>query len=577
MALDLTRLDPLKVQSLVQACTSRMETMRGYRVPWWAYWSQIAESILPWRYRFFITPNQYSRGGPLNQAIIDETGFLAARTLATGLLSGLISPDKPWFRLGIANVEYEDIPEGPVKQWLAECTRRILEVYAQSNFYQAHGQMLWDNVVFGSSPVIQYEDREDVVRFYVPELGSFMFGLSNRLEVDTLYREYTYTISETVKEFGMENLSVSSQTMAKSPSSLDTEIVIKHVIEPNSPLFVAGQDLGYLVPKAFPYREVYWEGTTSGGAGTQGGKALRIAGFREQPFTGFRWDVTSNDPYGRSPGMSALPAIRQLQIEQKRKAEAIDKMVRPPMVASVSMKNEPMDILPGGVSYVMDPAGSGFKPAFTVEPRIQEMMVDIQEVQSRVKDIFFNNLFSMFTPDMTVQTATWVDAAMAEKLVLLGPVIGRMESEGFDQTIERTFAVMDRRGLLPPVPPELEGMPIAIQYISMLAEAQRASATSGIERWVGFAGNLVGVKPDVLDNINLDRTLATYGDLLMVDPDLANSPEQVAAIRQARDAQEAAAASLQVGMEAVNAGKTLSETQVGEGGGSALDAILGTA
>lgn len=564
---------PSVVDACAQYCNNRMETMRGYRIPWWVHWAQLAEMYLPRRYRWFVTPNQYNRGSPLNQSIVDETGLLAARTLATGLLSGLTSPTKPWFRLGLQGMD--DLPEGEIKDWLATCTKRMLEVYAKSNFYQSLGQAYHDMAVFGSAAQIQYEDKEDVIRFYNPCLGEFFFALDNRLQVDTLYREYTYTISEAVKEFGLECLSVSSQNLAKSASSLDTEIVIGHAIEPNETIYLAGIEQGYIVPKFFKYREVYWEKSSSMGP-TAKGFILRAAGFRESPFVGLRWDVSSNDAYGRSPGMDALPAVKQLQIEQRRKAEAIDKLVRPPMVASVSMKNEPMSILPGDVNYVADPAAAGFKPAFQVEPRIGEMMEDLKAVQSRVDKVFFVDLFLMISNLQTVRTATEIDARREEKLILLGPVIERTENEGLDEIIERTFAIMSRRGLFPPAPAAIQGQPIVIKYISMLAEAQRAASTAAIERLVQFIGGLAAVKPQALDNLDEDSTIETYADLLNVPPHILNAVQKVISIRQARDKAAQAQAAIQTSTAAAQGAQTLSQTDVG-GGQNALQLMLGKA
>lgn len=572
MAIDLTRAASSTKEAYVKWNSARMESMRGFRVPYWSYWAALAEVYYPQKYKFFVTPNNYSRGAPINQAIVDETGLLAARTLATGLLSGLTSPTKPWFRLGLAGAQ--DIPEGPIKSWLAECTRRMQEVYSKSNLYAMLGTAYHQLGVFGSAALIQYEDPEDVVRFFNPVAGEYFFGLDNRLEVDTLYREYTYTIAECVKEFGREALPESLQNMARTASSQDFEVVIGHAIEPNTTIYDSDAEVAYLVPRSFPYRETYW--VRWGGASTLNTSncgLLRASGFREQPFVGLRWDVTSNDAYGRSPGMDALPAVRQLQIEQRRKAEAIDKMVRPPMVASISMKNEPMDTLPGGVSYVADPAAAGFKPAYTVEPRIQEMKEDIAEVQRRVRDIFFNPLFQMFTPDQTVQTATWVDAAREEKLILLGPVIERTENEGLDEIITRTFNIMQRRGLFPDPPPELAAQPLVIQYISILAEAQRAASTAGIERLLALVGSLVGIKPDALDTINVDEAVTQYADLLNVDPAILNSVKVVLEMRQARAEQQQAAAALQVGAEAASGAKVLSETDVSSP--NALTTLLG--
>lgn len=561
---------PVPVKDAVRMhCQTRIETMRSYRLSWWSHWAALAEMFLPRRYRYFVTPNQWSRGTQLNQAIVDETGVVAARTLATGLLANLTSPTKPWFRLGLHGVD--NLPEGPVKAYLAECTKRMLAVYAQSNLYSILGTAYHDNCVFGSAAIIQYEDPEDIVRFYSRELGSFFFGLDNRLVVDTLYDEYTYTVAETVKEFGMENLPESLQTLARSSGNLDTEIVIGRAIEPNGPVYVGGVEAGYAVPKRFPYREVIWMQATAQGG--RGGDLLRVGGFLERPFVGLRWDVTSNDAYGRSPGMDALPAVRQLQIEQRRKAEAIDKMVRPPMVASVSMKNEPMDILPGGVTFCADIGPqTGFRPAFTVEPRISEMMEDLKEVQDRVREIMFNPLFTGITDLQTVRTATEIDARMQEKLLMLGPVVERTENEGLDETIERTFAIMSRRGMLPPAPAEIQGRALKIEYISILAEAQRASAIASVERVYGFAGNLFAAIPAVLDNLNSDKSIDYYADLVNLPPDQVNDAKTVAAIRAARGQQQQAAAALQVGQAAAQGAQTLSQTDLGNGK-SALQAL----
>lgn len=574
MAVYVKDLLPSLVEATVAWCDQRMETMRGFRVPWWTHWAALAEMYLPRRYRWFVTPNQYNRGSPMNQSIVDETGLLAARTLATGLLSGLTSPTKPWFRLGLEGVD--ELPEGPEKDWLAECTKRMLEVYAKSNFYQSLGQSYHDMAVFGSAAQIQYEDKEDVVCFYNPCLGEFFFGLNNKLQVDTLYREYTYTIAEAVKEFGLENLSPSSQQLAKQASGQDTEIVIGHAIECNDLIYSGGEPVGYIVPKSFEYREVYWEKGGTNGLPTGQRTMLRAAGFKECPFVGLRWDVTSNDAYGRSPGMDALPAVRQLQIEQRRKAEAIDKMVRPPMVGSASMKNEPASILPGDITYVADPNAAGFKPAFQVEPRIQEMMLDLKEVQDRVNKVFFVDLFLMISNLQTVRTATEIDARREEKLVLLGPVIERTENEGLDEIIERTFAIMSRRGLFPPAPPSIQGAPIQIKYISILAEAQRAASTAAIERLVQFVGGLVAVKPDVIDNLDTDGIIQQYADLLNVPPDVLNATAKVIQIRQMRDQQMQQQQQLQTGAALAQGAQTLSQTDVG-GGQNALQLMLGRA
>ena len=570
MSVPLNSLDQPTLTALRSSEAARLESLRNYRLSWWQHWAELANMFLPRRYRWFVTPNNYNRGLPINAQIVDETGVLAARTLATGLLANLTSPNKPWFRLEIKGLN--PLAEGDAQAWLAECTNRMLDVYAGSNIYNTLGQAYHDLAVFGSSCLIQYEDPRDVIRFYNPCLGEFFFGLDNRLTVDVLAREYTYTISELIQEFGLENVSTSSaQSYRSGGANLDLEVVVCHMIAPNDEIYYSGKSYSPILPSRFKYRELFWEQASGQGPSKQ--SILRVAGFLEKPFVGLRWDVTSNDAYGRSPGMDALPAVRQLQIEQRRKAEAIDKMVRPPMVGSVSMKNEPASILPGGVTYVADMAQGGFKPAFQVEPRISELMEDLKEVQSRVGTIFFNQLFTGISDLDTVHTATDIEARIQEKLLMLGPVVERTENEGLDEIISRTFSIMSRRGLFPPPPPSIQGQNLTVQYISILAEAQRAAATSSIERLFQFAGNLVAVVPQIMDNLDGDTAIDHYADLLNVPPDIIQSQKNVLAIRAQRDQATKQADALSAGITLAQGAQTLSQTDVG-GGQNALQKVL---
>ena len=562
-----SRLDSKLTQALASQCNARLNAERTYRLSFWTHWAALAEMYLPRRYKWFVTPNQLNRGSPINGAIIDETGVIAARTCASGMLSGLTSPTKPWFRLGLAG--FQDVPPGKAKMWLAEVERRMLRIFSESNFYQALGVLYHDVVVFGSAAMIEYEDHESIVRFFNPCLGEFFFISSARLDVEGLYREYTLTIQQAVEQFGLENVSETIKLNYKSGgAALSVEVVICHAIEPNIQIWEGGQrPLGYAVPKHFKYREVYWEQASAGSS------VLMCAGYHEKCFFGARWDVTSNDAYGRCPGMDALPATRQLQTEQRRKGEAIDKIVRPPMTASVNMKNEPASILPGSITYVSDMQTSGFKPAYQINPNLNDMKEDIAEVQARIKSVFFVDLFLMISQLDTVRTATEIDARREEKLIQLGPVIERFENEVLDPIISRTFAIMQRRGLVPPPPPEIAGLGINVQYVSMLAEQQRAASTTAIERLVAFIGNIMAAIPDAGDNLDYDETIDEYADLLDTPAKLIRDAKAVAAIRAQRAQQQQAQATMQASMAAAQGAQTLSKTDVG-GGKNALESML---
>jgi hypothetical protein len=203
------------------------------------------------------------------------------------------------------------------------------------------------------------------------------------------------------------------------------------------------------------------------------------------------------------------------------------------------------------------------------------MQQDIAEVQNRIRSVFFNDLFMMISQLQTVRTATEIDARREEKLIMLGPVLERSQNEFMDVAIERVFAIMLRAKLFPPAPPNIQGQHIEVEYVSMLAEAQRAVSTGAIERWLQLIGNTAAVVPTITDTANWDKVSKKYGGLLAVDPELMNSDDEIAALRQQRvkQQQQASLAEATPGMAA--AAKNLSQTDVG-GGKNALQAMLGT-
>jgi hypothetical protein len=541
-------------ETLRRGLDGELEGMRTARLMFWNHWRELATYILPRRYKWLITANDYRRGSMINGMILDASGTIAARRLASGLMSGITSPTRPWFKLRIPGIS--DHETDAASLWLAEVERRMMRVFSESNFYTSMGTVYFDLVVFGTACNIIYEDYHDVIRCYTPCLGEYFLANDSKLRVGKIAREFVYTVQQTVDEFGIENCSMSVQNLYKTESrtSLEQEVVICHMIR----------------PKGSKWEEVYWE------KGSSQTECLRQKDFEEWPACCPRWDLTGNDAYGRSPGMDALGDIKQLQQETKRKGQAIDKMTNPPMVADIQLKNQPASMLPGGVTFVsgIQQGRQLFAPAYQIMPPVQELMQDIAQITDRIGQIFFNDLFMMISNLETVRTATEIDARREEKLVQLGPVLERFENEALDPAITRTFNIMLRAGLLPEAPPEIAGVELQIQYVSMLAEAQRATQTAGIERLFAFAGNLAGIRPDVLDNLNFDEGVDQYGNALNVDPRIIFSQEVVAQQRAQR-AQQMQEAQQQQQMAAdVNAAKLLSETQVG-GGINALQAMTG--
>jgi hypothetical protein len=539
--------------------------MKTDRYSWWVHWREISDYLIPRRYKWLITPNQGNRGSPINQRIVDNTGTIALRVLAAGMMSGITSPGRPWFKLQTNNTELNDNSE--VKLWLAECERRMETVFAESNFYTSLATVYGDLGAFGTGVMIIYQDYDDVIRCYNTCAGEYFLQNDDRQDVSIMAREFVLTCKQVAEMFGIENCSATvKQAVENGGAALTREIIIGHLIEPNDDMVPDAPGV-----KGMEWREIYWE------RGTGQNTLLRVRGFQQKPFIAPRWDIVGNDAYGRSPGMDALGDLKQLQVEQKRKAQAIDKHVNPPMLADVSLKNEPASMLPGGVTYVTGTAsGVGFRPVYEIAPDFSGLVEDIKEVQARIKATFFNDLFMMISQLDTVRTATEIDARKEEKLIQLGPVLERFENEALDPAINCLFDIMLRGGLFPPVPRELSGQRIKVEYISMLAEAQKAASTASVERLAQFVGNLAGAVPGALDNIDWDEMIDEYADMLGVSPKIVQATAKVMQIRNQRNQQNAQQMALQNSLAAVQGAQGLSQTQVG-GGQNALQKMIGGA
>src|SRR6516165_6330473 len=549
----------------------RLLGLRVNRYSWWVHARELADFLLPRRYKWLITPNQMTRGSPINQHILDSTGTLAARNLASGMMSGISSPTRPWFRLKIGR--QDSTQTSPTSLWLAECERLMMLVFQDSNFYNSLAIVYFDLVIFGTAVMLIYEDFDNVIHCYNPCFGEYYLDNDGKYRPLIFFREFTMTVDQCVDQFGAENTSPQVQQLYKEgKAALTREIIVAHGIELNND----GRKFG--IPEHFKFREVYWE--WGGSVYPQGGYVnihqgfLRKRGFHEAPHIAVRWDLVSNDAYGRSPGMDALPDVKQLQQEVRRKAQAIDKLVNPPMVADVQLKNQPASLLPGGVTYVsgmMQTGNQGFSTVYgNWRPDIAGISEDLNEIRERIRKVFFNDIFQVISQFETRSnvSATEIDARRSEALVMLGPVLERIEYELLSPIIERPFPIMSRAGVLPPAPAEIAGANIHIEYVSMLSQAQQATATSGIERILQLAGGLVGVDPSVMDKIDIDYTIEKYSTLMNNDPRMIRSPQQLQAIRQQRQQAQQQQQQMQMVENAskLAAGaKNLSDVDVGGG------------
>ncbi|MEQ4787941.1 portal protein [Morganella morganii] len=547
--------------SLKQQLNKQLSQLKAERLSFEPHWRELSDFTRPRSTRF--TASEVNRGDRRNSKIIDPAAVMAARTLSSGMMSGITSPARPWFRLATPDRDLMDY--GPVKLWLETVEQRMNEVFNRSNLYQSLPLMYEDLGTFATGAMAVVADPQRVIRTVPFPTGSFYIANGADLSVDTAVREFSMTVRQVITEFGMDTVSDTVKSQWNS-GQYGQWVNVVHAVYPN-----LDRQTGKLEAKHKAYKSVYYE------ANSTDDKLLRESGYDEFPIMAPRWEVNGEDVYGSScPGMVALGSVKALQLLQRRKAQMIDKITNPPLQAPASIKSQRISTIPGGINYLpMADVNNQIKPLFQIPANgTNGLLEDIQDTRQIIDHAYFVDLFRMM---QTVNTRSMPVEAVAEmreeKLLMLGPVLQRLDSELLDKLINRTFSVMAENNLLPVPPDEMQGMQLKVEYISVMAQAQKAIGVSSIERFIGFTSGIGQFKPDALDKINVDETIDAYAASIGVPPSVVATNEQVAQIREQRAQQQAMAQQMQMAQAAVGGAQALGNTPMDDN--SALAALAG--
>lgn len=567
--------------SMFAHLAGKLNSLYAWRQTWWSTnYNDIARYIAPRRSLLLTqgsgglpTPNSMMRGVPINNQIVDPTATLALRYCAGGMASNLAGPQRPWFK--VVPLMQGVTLDNEARAWIENTENRIYGVLNISNFYNQFVQECEDIAAYGTSPAIIYEDEENVIRVHVPCVGEYYLDVDASQRVIGLYRLILMTVEQQVDFFGIDNVTAEVALLWKGKGAgLQTEKIIAHAIEPN---YAVGPNKDWKLPGGMPWREVYW---SYGDAEKQ---PLAIRGFWDKPFSASRWATQGNDAYGRSQGMDVLPDVKQLQVMTRRMAEAIEKMVRPPLIANGKLKNQPASGLPGHVTYMDDYDGkNGIHSIYDVNPDVNALAQNIEKISQRIDKGFFKDIFmAISTLQGDQRTATEIQARRAEAMQVLGPVVENIISENLRPKLKRVYSIMQRKKLIDPMPKSLQGLPLGFDFVSTLALAQKAAAIGSMERMAALVGNLVPVFPEAKDKFNVDDYIDEASAMLGTPATIIFDADHVAGVRAARNKamadqqqQAALAQGAQTAQTGAQAAQVLSQTTVGDGK-SALSQLTG--
>lgn len=526
-----------------------------------SHYKDLAQFIMPRRGRF--DREDVNKGDRRWNQIINGAATKAHSVAQAGLFNGIMSPTQQWFALATEDPDLRDFQ--PVRTWLHEVRELLLTMFARSNLYISAPTMLGADLLFGTGCVAHMEDIRQVARFFPMATGSYQLAQNERLEVDTFTSETMMSVEQIVRKFSRSRDRVSDNISEVVRTQYDrgnyeSRYPVVHFVLPN-----AGRSFSSERAEDKPFASYYYELGRPRGED----KFLRVSGFDEFPFYCPRWEVTGEDTYGTNcPGMVALGDVHQLQFQERRKAQGLDKIVDPPMQGPPSLRNVPIQNVPNGVT-IFDAGGGQQKltPLFDIRLPLGELVQDMDRVEARINEAFHRDLWQAISTMEGVQPRNQLELMQRhqERLMQLGPMLTRTHHEFLDPLITRSFNQMARLGVLPPAPAELEEQVLQVHYVSSLAVAQQAAQTGTIDRLAAYVSTLGQIWPGAAEKFDAEQSVDEYARLIGAPPSLVVSDEVVQQRRQERQQQEQLVQGSQVARDLGQAAQSAGNINLGDG------------
>ena len=514
---------------LTKTIMARFDRLKTGRQNWETHWQEVADYMQP---RKADVTRTRSKGDKRTELVFDSSPIQAVELLAASLHGMLTNPSTPWFSLRYKDQGLDMDDEA--KLWLEGVTETMYTAFNRSNFQQEIFELYHDLITFGTAAMFIEEDDDDIIKFSTRHINEVFIAENDKGRIDTIYRKFKISARAAIQKFG-EAVSADVQTKAKKDPYEEIELL--HAVYPRSDFNPNKKDKTNM-----PFESVYME--------FKNGNELSVGGFREFPFVVPRYLKASNEIYGRRPAMTALPDVKMLNEMSKTTIKAAQKQVDPPLLVPDDGFLLPVRTVPGGLNFYRSGTRDRIEPLNIGANNPLGLNMEEQR-RTAIRNVFYvDQLLLQQGPQMT---ATEVIQRNEEKMRLLGPVLGRLQSELLKPMIDRCFAILLRNNQFAQAPEFLSGQDIEIEYVSPLAKAQKGTELSSITRAIEILGSLANVAP-VFDYINFDALVKHVADLVGVPQKVLKLQSQVNAEREQAAQQQEQMAQMQQLQQVAKAG-----------------------
>ena len=496
---------------MIDQIIKRLNRLESQKSTWEDHWQEILDYVMPRKAEVTV---DYERGQKRTEKLFDSTAIHANTLLAASLQGTLTSASLPWFHLRARNENLNN--DRAVQVWLEDCRNRMLKAFNGSNFNTEVHEFYLDICSTGTA-CIETEETDTGFTFRTLHITEYFISEDRNGKIDTLFRKFEYTARQAMQKFGKDVLS--DKIKEAFDNNPDKKFTFVHVVMP------AKEYHGSYKTK-LPYLSLYIEKDTK--------NLVKEGGYNEMPYLVTRWSKASGETYGRSPAYNALPDIKTLNKAVELGLKAWAKAIDPPLLVEDDGVIGRVKTSPAGLTVVR--RDGAIKPLNT-NARFDVSDMRENELRNAIKQAFFSDQLELQQgPQMT---ATEVQVRYELMQRLLGPTLGRFQTEFLNPLIERCFNILDRQGLLAPAPDSVAGSSIDIEYVGPLARSQRMEEATAVERLYEMAAQLAQVAPQIMDNIDHDAAIRSRAELLGVPKNIMRGIDEVQQQRQQQAEQQA--------------------------------------
>lgn len=520
--------------------TKRYKSLKSERSTWDSHWREIADVTYPRRSDF---DTKRSPGEKRMTKAFDSTAIQANELLASGLVGLNINPASKWF---VPDTEGMD---EQAKRWLSNAADVMLAEIgtAKAGFYTSAYEYFLEFGAFGTAAMaIMADESGDGINCQSRALSEIVISENSEGLVDTIYRRFQWPAHRIHDKWGDES---GEQVMkAIKADKPDTKFFIIHCIQPRK-----DRDKNKRNKENLPFEEAY--------VVEKDDHLLEEGGYHEMPIPVGRFYKSPMETYGRSPAMTALPEIKMLNEVMKTTIKAAQKSVDPPLIIPNDGFLNPLRTVPGGVNVFDGSVNDSIGQLPSANPNIGLDFVEL--LRDSIRSIFFvDQLQFSGGPQMT---ATEVLQRTEEKLRLMGPILGRVQTEFLGPVLDRIFGILFRQGKFGEAPESLPEK-FEFKYTSQVTQAQRQSEANGFLRGVEVMTPLLSINPQLLtDNLDANKTIRDTLEMFGVSPDKFNPEKQVDVVQEQRAQIQQLSQALALAQQGGEAGQALNEANTQEG------------